>query len=62
MKISIVRLSVFSQVHPKTITGEGLQILTYARHSWTLASEGSLSCHTCYDTGYPFNMVISKDP
>ena len=25
-----------------TIAGEGLQILTYARHSWTLSSEGSL--------------------
>ena len=25
-----------------TITGEGLQILTYARHSWPLSSEGSL--------------------
>ena len=24
-----------------TITGEGLQILTYARHSWPLSSEGS---------------------
>ena len=25
-----------------TITAEGLQILTYARHSWPLSSEGSL--------------------
>ena len=28
-----------------TITGEGLQILTYAWHSWPLSSEGSLACH-----------------
>ena len=29
-----------------TITGEGLHILTYARHSWLLSSEGSFVCHT----------------
>ena len=34
-----------------TITGEGLQILTYTRHCWPLSSEGSLSCHTYCDTG-----------
>ena len=45
-----------------TITGEGLQILTYARHSWPLSSEGSLACHTYCDTGHPFIMVISEDP
>ena len=28
------------------MTGEGLQMLTYARHSWPLSSEGSLTCHT----------------
>ena len=28
-----------------TITGEGLQILTYARHSWLLSSEGYLLWH-----------------
>ena len=45
-----------------TITGEGLQILTYARHSWQLSSEGSLTCHSHCDTGLPFIMVISEDP
>ena len=34
-----------------TITGEGLQILTYARHSWPLSSEGSLACHTYWIRG-----------
>ena len=29
-----------------TIAGEGLQILTYARHFWLLSNEGSLECHT----------------
>ena len=29
----------------------GLQILTYARHSWPLSSEGSLACHTYCDMG-----------
>ena len=33
------------------ISGEGLQILTYVRHSWPLSSEGSLACHNYCDTG-----------
>ena len=45
-----------------TITGKGLQILTYARHLWPLSSEGSLACHIYCDTGHPFIMVISGDP
>ena len=40
---------------------EGL-LLTYARHSWPLSSEGSLAFHTYCDSGHPFEMVISKDP
>ena len=44
-----------------TTTGEGLQILTYARHSWALNSEGSLACHTYCNTGHPFIIVIFKD-
>ena len=43
------------------IAGEGLQTLTYARHSWPLSSEGSLAYHIYCDTGYPFIMVISED-
>ena len=27
----------------------------------TMSSEGSLSCHTYFDTGHPFIMVISED-
>ena len=34
-----------------TVTGEGLQSLTYARHSWPLSSEGSSACKTYCDTG-----------
>ena len=45
-----------------TIANEGLQILTYARHSWPLSSECSLKCHTFCDTGLPFKMVISENP
>ena len=44
------------------ITGEGLQILTYARHSWQLDSEDSLAWHTYCDTGRPFIMGITEDP
>ena len=39
-----------------------LQILTYARHSRPLSSEGSLACQTYCDKGHPFIMVISEDP
>ena len=45
-----------------TIDDEGLQILTYARHAWSLSREGSLAYHTYFDTGNPFIMVISEDP
>ena len=38
------------------------EILTYLRHSWPLSSEGSLTCHTHWDTGLPFIMVISEHP
>ena len=31
-----------------TITGEGLQMLTYARHSWSSSSDSSLECHHYY--------------
>ena len=55
-------LKMFHSYDDVTIAGEGLQILNYARHSWTLSSEGSLMCHTYCDTGLPFIMVISVDP
>ena len=42
------------------ITGEGLQNLTYSRHSWLLNSEGSLARHIYCDMGHPFIMVISE--
>ena len=45
-----------------TITDEGLQMITYARHSLPLNSEGSLACHTYCYMGHPFIMVISEDP
>ena len=46
------------------ITGKGLQILTYAWHSWPLSSdtEGSLACHTYCDKGHPFINDITGDP
>ena len=45
-----------------TTAGEGLQILTYARHSWLMSSEGSLTCHTYFHAGHLVIMVISEDP
>ena len=53
---------IFHSYGDVTITGEGLQILTYAWHLWPLSSEGSLEWHTYCNTGHPFIMVISEDP
>ena len=53
---------IFHSYGDVTIAGEGLQILTYAHHSWPLSSEGSLRCHSNRGTGLPFIMVISEDP
>ena len=57
-----VSLENFHSYGDVTITGEGLQILTYARHSWSLSSEGSLACPTYCDTGQPFIMVNPEYP
>ena len=56
------RSRIFHLYGDVTFASEGLQILTFARHSWPLSSEGSLACHTYCDTGHPFIMVISEDP
>ena len=45
-----------------TITDTGLHILTDASHLWPLSSEGSLACHTYWNTGHPSIMVISDNP
>ena len=37
---------IFHSFGDVAFAGEGLQILTYARHLWPLSSEGSLACHT----------------
>ena len=44
-----------------TMTGEGVHILTYTRHSWPLSGECSLTCHTLCNKEYPFILVIFKD-
>ena len=43
----------------ETINEKGLQILTYARHSWPLSNEDFLACHIYCDTGHPLKMVFS---
>ena len=55
-------LSSHSRIVHVTFAGEGLQILTYARHSRPLCSKCSSTCHTYCDTGLPFIMVISENP
>ena len=39
---------IFHSYEDVTITGEWRHILTYARHSWPLSSDGSLACHTYF--------------
>ena len=45
-----------------TIANEGLQILTYTRHSWPLSSDVFSACHTYCNSGHMFIMVITEDP
>ena len=44
------------------ITDGGLQILTYAWHSWAVRSEDSLAWHTYCGTGHLFILVIFENP
>ena len=52
---------IFHPFGDVTNTGEGLQIFNIARHSWSLRSAGSLTCHTYREMGQSFMMVISED-
>ena len=48
-----------------TISGERLQILSYARadrHSWSLSSGGSLTCHTYCDKDLPIIILTTEEP
>ena len=42
---------IFHSYGDDAIAVEGLQILTFDRHSWPLSSEGSLACRTNCDAG-----------
>ena len=48
------QLRVFHSYKDVTITGERLQILSYARHLCPFKSEGSKACHIYCNTGHPF--------
>ena len=53
-----VRLEIFH-----SYAREGLQILTYARHSWPLSSEGFFACHTYCDMVYKIKILkVSRQP
>ena len=59
----IVELRIFRSYGDVTITSEGLQIPTYARHSGRLSSKGSLiSVPNLSVTRASFHKVISEDP
>ena len=53
---------IFHSQGDVTNSGDGLQMLTYARHLRPSSRKGSLAKHTYCDTGHPLIMVISEDP
>lgn len=53
--------SKYSRTLYVTFAEEGLQKLTFTRHSWPLSMVGSLDCHTYCDTRHSLMIVISKD-
>ena len=56
----IVPLEKFSLIRRRRhLPGKGCIGLTYGRLSWSLSSQGSLTCYTYYDMGHPFIMVIA---
>ena len=58
----LCHLRIFHSYGDVKLADEGLQILTYARHSRPLNSESSFACHTFCDTRHLFIMVISVNP
>ena len=60
--VTLCQSRILHQYGDVTIVDEGLHILTHARHSWPLSSEGCLECRTYCDTGHTLIfMVISED-
>ena len=56
-----VPLDIFHSYGDVTIADEGLQILTYTRHSWPLSSKGSWACPTYLTRGIPLtkNTIVN---
>ena len=52
--------NIFHSYRDVTITGEVVQILTYAQHLLLLSSEGSLALQSFSDTYYPFILPSSN--
>ena len=46
---------IFHSYWDVTITGEGLQILTYARHSWPLSNKGISVTHLLWHGAFVYN-------
>jgi hypothetical protein len=51
----------FTFMETSPLPVKGCKILSYARRSGPLRREGSLSCHTCCDTGPRFFRSHPKD-
>ena len=52
---------IFHACGDVTITVEGLQILTYARHSWPLSSKGYIACHTIFASQVSDSLALMVD-
>ena len=53
---------IFQSFVDVPLAGEELQILTYARHSWPLSKEGSLTCHIYCDLGLSQPGIEPRSP
>ena len=58
----IVPLENFSLIWRRKHCRWRAEILIFARHSWPLSGEGSLTFHTFCNTGLPLIIVTSDDP
>ena len=56
-----IRLRQFAHVETSLLSIKGYKMYAYDLHPRTLGRQGSLSCHTCWDTGPRFLRSHPKD-
>ena len=55
------RPRIFAYMEMSPLPVKDCKMLAYVQHPWPLRREGSLSCHTCCDTGLWFLWSLLKD-